>query len=79
MPDTNFDSLPLRGYLFGNDQPFPECHSSTIIHLKNGEFIAAWFGGTKEKDDNVGIWMAKGKPGHWGKTFEVAKFNNETH
>ena len=57
------DSLPLKGFLFGDDQSYPECHASTIIHLKNGEFIAAWFGGTEEKNDDVGIWMTKGKPG----------------
>jgi predicted neuraminidase len=73
------DTLPLKGFLFGDDEPYPECHASTIIHLKNGEFIAAWFGGTKEKDDDVGIWMTKGKPGNWSKTFEVAKINNTPH
>ena len=79
MKATNWlDSLPLKGFLFG-DQPYPECHASTIIHLKNGEFIAAWFGGTEEKNDDVGIWMTKGKPGAWGKTSEVAKINNTPH
>jgi len=73
------DSLPLKGFLFGDDQSYPECHASTIIHLKNGEFVAAWFGGTEEKNDDVGIWMTKGKPGAWGKTFEVAKINNTPH
>ena len=72
------DSLPVKEFLF-EDQPYPECHASTIVHLKNGEFLAAWFGGTKEKDDDVGIWMTKGKPGAWGKTFEVAKVNNTPH
>ena len=76
---TGTDSLPLKGFLFGDDQPYPSCHASTIIHLENGLFLAAWFGGTKEKDDDVGIWMTKGKPGNWGKTFEVAKINNDAH
>ena len=76
--DNRKDSLPIKQYLFG-DQPYPECHASTIVHLKNGEFLAAWFGGTKEKDDDVGIWMTKGKPGAWGKTFEVAKINRLCH
>src|SRR6185503_6278174 len=74
---NRLDSIPLRGFLFGDDQPYPECHASTIIHLKNGDFMAAWFGGTEEKDDDVGIWMTKGTPGAWGKTFEVAKIINE--
>lgn len=73
------DSFPVRGFLFGDDQPYPECHASTILHLKNGKFIAAWFGGTKEKNDDVGIWMTKGIPGNWSKTIEVAKIRNDAH
>lgn len=73
------DSLPVRGFLFGDDHPFPQCHASTIIHLKNGEFVAAWFGGTHEKADDVGIWMTKGRPGHWEKPFEVAKLQQVPH
>ncbi len=80
MPPTNFaDSLPVKEFLFGDDQPYPECHASTLVHLKDGKFLAAWFGGTKEKSDDVGIWMTKGKPGEWGKTFEVAKIKNDAH
>src|SRR6185312_10253761 len=79
MNVSKMDSLPSKGFLFGDDQPYPECHASTIIHLKNGQFLSAWFGGTKEKDDDVGIWMTKGKPGNWDKTFEVAKIKNEPH
>lgn len=73
------DALPEKGFLFGDDHPFPQCHASTLIHLSDGNFIAAWFGGTEEKDDDVGIWMTKGVPGHWEKPFEVAKINNEPH
>jgi hypothetical protein len=74
MKVTNqLDSFPLKGFLFGNDQSYPECHASTIIHLKNGEFIAAWFGGTEEKNDDVGIWMTKGKPGAWVKHLKWQK------
>ncbi|MDP4286119.1 MAG: sialidase family protein [Bacteroidota bacterium] len=73
------DSLPDKEFLFGDHQPFPECHASTIIHLPDGSFLAAWFGGTEEKNDDVAIWMTKGKPGHWESPFEVAKINNDPH
>lgn len=72
-------SMPFKDFLFGDHEPFPECHASTIIHLENRRFIAAWFGGTKEKDDDVGIWMTRGTPGNWGTPFEVAKIKNEPH
>lgn len=73
------DSLPVKGFLFGDDHPFPQCHASTIIHLAGGGFIAAWFGGTEEKDDDVGIWMTKGQYGQWEKPYEVAKIREEPH
>lgn len=69
---------PDRGFLF-EEQSYPECHASTVLRLKDGQFISAWFGGTKEKNDDVGIWITKGKPGHWEKTIEVAKINNDAH
>ena len=78
--DTTASSLlPVKDFLFTDDQPFPECHASTLIRLGNGEFITAWFGGTKEKDDDVGIWMTRGNPGKWEKPFEIAKLNNTPH
>jgi len=71
--------MPARGFLFDDNQPFPECHASTIIQLKNGRYMAAWFGGTKEKANDVGIWLTRGRPGSWEKPVEVAKINNEAH
>lgn len=73
------EPLPVRGFLFGDDHPFPECHASTLLALNDGHFLAAWFGGTEEKANDVGIWMTRGRPGHWEKPFEVAKISNEPH
>src|SRR5690242_14388007 len=73
------DTLPARDFLFGDEHPFPQCHASTLIHLDDGRFMAAWFGGTAEKDDDVGIWMTKGRPGHWEAPYEVAKIRDEPH
>ena len=39
--------------------PFPECHASTIVEAADGTLVAAWFGGTREKDPDVGIWVAR--------------------
>jgi predicted neuraminidase len=73
------DSFPIKDFLFGENQPFPQCHASTITRLPDGKFLAAWFGGTEEKNDDVGIWMTKGVPGHWQKTWQVAKISNDPH
>ncbi len=70
---------PVKSFLFEENPGFAQCHASTLIHLKNGDFIAAWFGGTKEGDNDVGIWMTKGRPDHWKKPSEVAKIRNEPH
>jgi hypothetical protein len=37
--------------------PFPQCHASTIAESKGG-LVAAWFGGTREKNPDVGIWVS---------------------
>ncbi len=51
--------------------PFPQCHASTIVETKTG-FAAAWFGGTKEKNPDVGIWVSRHEGGHWTVPVEVA-------
>lgn len=77
QPMVATDSLPVKDFLFDDNVPFPQCHASTLVHLNNNRFIAAWFGGTKEKDDDVGIWMTKGSPGQWEKPFEIAKVKKD--
>jgi alpha-L-rhamnosidase len=39
--------------------PFPEAHASTITELKNGDLLAAYFGGTKERNPDVCIWVSR--------------------
>lgn len=78
-PMDTTQPLPVKGFVFGKDRPFAQCHASSLIHLNDGSFIITWFGGTREKDNDVGIWMAKGFPGDWQKPFEVAKIRNEPH
>ncbi len=66
-------------YVFGDDRPFPECHASTVVRLNDGNFLVAWFGGTEEKDPDVGIWVSKGNPGNWSTPVEVAKIREDAH
>lgn len=51
--------------------PFPSCHASTIDETKGG-LIAAWFGGTREKNPDVGIWISRRDKNGWSKVVEVA-------
>jgi predicted neuraminidase len=70
------DLTKQAGYLSGEfiylDAPFPQCHASTIEQNKDGILVAAWFGGTREKNPDVGIWVSRRIHGKWSKPVEVA-------
>ena len=56
--------------------PFPQCHASTLAETKAG-LVAAWFGGTAERNPDVGIWVARldrdgAQSGKWTPPVEVA-------
>lgn len=53
------------------EAPFPQCHASTITPTKNG-FLAAWFGGTHEKNDDVEIWVSNYDGEKWSPVRSVA-------
>ena len=54
--------------------PFIECHSATVEELPNGDLIAAFFGGTKERNPDVCIWTCTKKKGsdRWSAPVQVA-------
>lgn len=51
--------------------PFPQCHASTIVETEDG-LLAAWFGGTKEKNPDVCIYTSEKKEGEWSTPVLVA-------
>src|ERR1700723_2978884 len=51
--------------------PFPSCHASTIAETKSG-LVAAWFGGTAERNPDVCIYVARGVDGQWTPPMKVA-------
>ncbi len=53
------------------DVNFPSCHASTIAETDNG-LIASWFGGTAEKNPDVGIWVSRFENEKWTVPVEVA-------
>lgn len=57
-----------------DDASFPSCHASTIVELRNGDLLAAWFGGSYEGATDVGIWTARKFHGatRWTNPREVA-------
>ena len=58
---TDTDTIKVTNdYVFGDQRPFAQCHASTLVRLADGQFLVAWFGGTEEKNPDVGIWLSKG-------------------
>ena len=51
--------------------PFPSCHASTIESMPEG-LVAAWFGGTHEKNKDVEIWVSRKTNGSWTEPVSVA-------
>ncbi|HPO17163.1 MAG TPA: exo-alpha-sialidase [Candidatus Hydrogenedentes bacterium] len=66
-------------FIFADDRPFKQCHASTVVETANGALISAWFGGTEEKNPDVGIWMARFENGAWSKPELAAKVNQTAH
>ncbi len=52
--------------------PYPSCHASTLVEPAPGQLVAAWFGGTREKHPDVGIWVSRREGGRWTPSVEVA-------
>ena len=57
-------------YIF-DSAPFPSVHASTLVETAEG-LVAAWFGGTEEGAEDVGIWMSRQVAGEWTDPIEVA-------
>ena len=69
----------VKDFVFGDKRDFAQCHASTLVRLPDGQFLVAWFGGTEEKNSDVGIWISKGRPGKWNAPVEVAKIREDAH
>jgi predicted neuraminidase len=50
---------------------FPESHAATIAETPSG-LVTAWFGGTKERNPDVEIWVSRKKNGKWTAPVSVA-------
>lgn len=61
----------VRAEFIFDTAPHPQCHASTIVETKSG-LASAWFGGTKEGNPDVGIWLSRHVDGKWTPPVEVA-------
>src|SRR3569833_1634053 len=61
--DTNSPAIVKSEFIF-ETAPFPSCHASTIAETKSG-LVAAWFGGTAERNPDVCIYVSRMENGKW--------------
>lgn len=64
-------ALVMRSEFIFERAPFPSSHASTIVETRDG-LVAAWFGGTRERDPDVGIWVSRRDASGWTAPVEVA-------
>jgi predicted neuraminidase len=65
---------PLREFVY-DKAPFPAAHASSVVELRNGDLMAAWFGGTKEGAPDVAIWASTQSERGWSRPIELAREN----
>ncbi|HWB87518.1 MAG TPA: sialidase family protein [Bryobacteraceae bacterium] len=53
--------------------PTRSCHASTVVELKDGSILTAWFGGTAEGRPDVAIWSARRTSAGWQPPAELAR------
>ena len=69
---TDEYSCVLREEFIYTEAPYPSCHASTIVETEPGILLSAWFGGTGEGKNDVGIWISRRENGSWSAPVEVA-------
>ena len=60
-----------RGLLLTNP-PFKACHSSSIVEIRPGNLMVAFFAGTGEGQKDVSIWLARKTGSSWTKPYRIA-------
>lgn len=63
VPDAR-QPLLLREYI-AQAPPTPAAHASTLVETSDGQLLAAWFGGSREGANDVGIWLARRDAHGW--------------
>ena len=56
-----------------------ECHASTLASFSEGSYLCAWFGGTKEGDNDTAIWYCDRRNGVWQTPKILANVSPEPH
>jgi predicted neuraminidase len=68
----NEEAIVLQEFIY-EKASFPSCHASTLVEAAPGHILAAWFGGTDEGEEDVGIWISHRENDSWSEPVEVAR------
>jgi predicted neuraminidase len=68
------EANPSKEAIFApGSAPFAASHASTVVELKNGQLMSAWFGGTAEGKPDVAIWASTKAAAGWSIPVELAR------
>lgn len=65
------DPAILKSEFIYDTGPYPSIHATTIVETPSG-LVAAWFGGTAERNPDVCIWVSRYVDGQWTPSVETA-------
>lgn len=68
-------AAPKSEFVF-TTAPFASCHASTVVELRNGDLLVAWFGGSAEGNPDVAIWGSRRTREGWAAPSEMAREPN---
>jgi predicted neuraminidase len=66
---------PSQEFIF-TSAPFPSAHASTIVELRNGDLLAAWFGGKAEGAPDTAIWASRRTANQWSAPYVLVREPN---
>ncbi len=71
QPLNGFNINPIADSTIFQAGTFESCHSSTIVETEPGNFVAAWFAGSYEGANDVGIWISHFTDKAWSSPIEI--------
>lgn len=71
--------IHVHEHLFASTDAFASCHASTLVQLDDARILCAWFGGSREGHDDVGIWLSTRERCAWSPPRLAARVRNRAH
>jgi predicted neuraminidase len=75
LPSMANAALIPQEFIF-TTAPFLSAHASTIVELRNGDLLAAWFGGSAEGAPDTAIWASRRTANRWSAPYLLVREPN---